>query len=554
MTRRISQRLDPIVDWDRLHELGPLPSGYEIDGGESPIRAKLQGSSGLFRVHRLSPEILHLDSGRFRAPALGARLEATLVAGYGEHGPFPVVVEGRGGRGGRSLLRLRFVEVRRESGQRIINLLRWMRSHRHAISSQPVAAASDLIDDERTIFRGIRSLFCHHSVGLLQAESGVPWPATCHTFAEGETLPLRMRVPSPPLDLPLRASIVGYNSTFTWTVSQAERIGGLLHTDVPKRVLRSRHRWRRRAVSPPGLSVAFRHPLWPEVDLCRTLRDLSTQGVGFWTFADDDLLYPGLYIPEAEMIYHGEVVCSGELLIRHISEMPPMMHSAAADDTVAGAAFRPSGAGDDARWLNLVNRLLNPNTRSGATWADFTWDVYEDSGYFHLSGKSPDKFASLRRTFERVSRSIDASPWIGCQAVWPSERGVEATFTFIKAYVNSWIGFQLARKPASAALRAPSRQILRELYLRVFEHMQHDPELEWVAGYLDASVRWNQAAQFAFARSHAASGLACLIPFVLMECDSRSAATAAQVLPDFLERIHTMLAPKRGEDGELASR
>lgn len=520
MGRRVSRNWEQDVpDWDRLPALTPMPSGYALSQDDVHLVARLDGGIEDAPVSRISPELLTLVVGSEVRPALGAGVEVLLVAGYRQQGPFPAVVESRvaGERGVE--LRLRFVDVRRDAGQRFMELLRWLRSHRHAISSQPITASSEVITDPEAIFRHMRALMCHQATGLATGAGNVPWPVGAAGLQMDETLPLRWRLRAPPMVPPFELAIGGYNSVFSWNVRHAETIKGALATAMPETLLRTRHRWRRRVAAPQGLSVAFQHPLWPELELCRTLRDVATQGLGFWTFPDDDLLYPGLYLPHVDLIYQGELVCSGEGLLRHISELPPVMHSAGGDDTIAGVVFRPHGAGDDARWLNLVNRLLNPNTRSGATWSEFSWDVYADSGYFNLSGKTPGHFATLRDSFASVSRSIDASPWIGCQAVWPSPEGIEATFTFIKAYQGSWFGFQLARKPGSAALRAPSRQVLRELYLRVFEHMQHDKEMEWVAGYLEATVSWNQIAQFAYARHHAASGRACLLPMVLMECE-----------------------------------
>jgi hypothetical protein len=147
------------------------------------------------------------------------------------------------------------------------------------------------------------------------------------------------------------------------------------------------------------------------------------------------------------------------------------------------------------------------------------WDLFHTAGYFNLSGKSPEEFDRLRAQFVEVGQKGACVPGLFCHAVVPSDRGVEATVSILKAYESTWMLHQLAKRPRQPG--APgSRQILRDLYVRAFEHTQTDRKLKWALAYAEATVPWNQQTHFAFAQKHAETRLAMAMPFQLMEVRS----------------------------------
>jgi hypothetical protein len=375
--------------------------------------------------------------------------------------------------------------------------------------------------DGAAVVRQVRALAAYRPQGLLLRANGPPWPLRLDGV-DDDPLPLRFALEGPEPEPLFQIALPGYNALFRFAPTRHEVRDGWLRVAMPERIAQERRRWRRRASAPDGLALAFRHPMWPQREQVRRLRDVSTVGLGLWIWPEADLLEPGIELDNVAVLFRGEVVCEGRAVVRQVYEVPPTLHQGEGGAAICGLSLQTSSAGDDARWLNLVHHLLNPATRSGASWSLQSWQVYSDSGYFNLSGKQPAHFDSLRGSFRQVSRGLDAAPWLGCQAVWPSDRGVEATFTFVKTYSGTWFGYQLAKSPDRPdAEAAPPRRVLRELYFRVFEHMQHDASLRWVAGYLEASVPWNQIAQFAWAERFAPSGEASLIDFNLLEghCD-----------------------------------
>ncbi len=468
---------------------------------------------GLFDVHCSLPRDI---AARTALPAEGARVELTLVLGYRTLGPFAARVHRQATPDGGCRIHARLEHRDRSAAVELQDVLTSLRARDVLVPAPTRLARTATIREPAHLVRALRALCGYQARGLLLPAHGVPFAATLRAFDADAAMPLVMEVHGPPPEPPFQLEFFGYNAVHRFAASRCSWRDGQLRVPMPEQLLQLRRRWRRRAEAPEGLALAYRHPNWPNREQVRALRDVSTQGLGLWVFPEADLLDPGTALQDVAVLYRGELVCEGEAVVRHVTELPTTLHEGG--EALCGLGFVPGSSGDDARWLNLVHHLLNPNTRSGASWSLQSWSVYQDSGYFHLSGKEPVQFERLRTSFRQVSRGLDAAPWLGCQAVWPSDRGVEATFTFVKVYGGTWFGYQLAKSPDRPDPEiADPRRVLRELYFRVFEHMQHDRGLRWVAGYLEASVPWNNVAQFAWAAERLDDGSACLVDFDLLE-------------------------------------
>lgn len=513
--RRVSEPHE-LVEW------APLPSpGYAVAPARISLFLRL-GEHGMpLPVERLGLfEVrCRLAAGDGVEPSPGAadgRVAVTLVLGYRSIGPIAASVEVAPRQGDAALLRVRLLHDDLAAAVALQDVITSLLARGVLVPQRTRIARSSTLTAAKPIAQLLRALAGYRAQGLLLPAHGAPWPARLVGYDPDAPLPLSVELRGPPPEPLFALEFVGYNAVVRMVAAQSEQQPGLLRVGLPASLAVVRRRWRRRALAPEGLALAYRHPSWPRNERVRRLRDVSTYGLGVWIYPEADLLDPGTVLPNVAVLYRGEVVCEGEATVRHVTELPATLDESG--EALCGLSFTPGSSGDDARWLNLVHHLLNPNTRSGATWSLQSWKVYQNSGYFHLSGKEPVQFERLRGSFRQVSRGLDAAPWLGCQAVWPSDRGVEATFTFVKVYSGTWFGYQLAKSPDRPDPGAGDpRQVLRELYFRVFEHMQHDRGLRWVAGYLEGSVPWNQVAQFAWAEQRLASGDVCLVDFSLME-------------------------------------
>lgn len=544
--RRRPSEPTELVEWPQR----PDP-GYAVAPSRISLFARLSTSGLPIAVERLG---LYEVRCRLQAAAIaslgdaipedGERCALTLILGYRTLGPFAAVVHHEPEAADNLLLRCRLDHEDHAAVVALQDVLISLRARGALVPSQTRIARTTVLTDPDRVRQQLRALAGYGAPGLLLPAHGVPWSVRlvdCDAKAE---LALGFELRGPPPEPGFHLELCGYNAVFRMVASRGAEREGLLRVALPEELVQVRRRWRRRAPAPDGLAIAYRHPRWPGHEQVRRLRDVSTHGLGVWAFPEADLLDPGTSLRNVAILYRGEVVCEGDAVVHHLTELPVTLHQGG--EALCGMRFQPTSTGDDARWLNLVHHLLNPNTRSGASWSLQSWSVYQDSGYFNLSGKEPQQFERLRGSFREVSRGLDAAPWLGCQAVWPSDRGVEATFTFVKVYGSTWFGYQLAKSPDRPDPEvAEPRRVLRELYFRVFEHMQHDRELNWVAGYLEASVSWNQVAQFAWAQERLPSGDACLLDFHLMEGSVGDFTAAAP------EGIHLGAADQGARDALL---
>ncbi len=511
------------------HELDEFPDlpapGWAVVPARIPVQARFSEHGPALEVSRIGIFVLWLHLPPRTGPgAMAARGEVPidrghaavwLSLGYRTVGPIACDVKHLevGAEAPRVLCRLRHFE--RASAIALQDVISALLARGVLAPPQTTIARSFDIQEPAQLRRHVAALCAYRASGQLLPAYGSPWPVRLAGLDSGP-LPLRLELDGPAPEPLFQVAVEGYAAVFRFLVERAEVRDGALYAALPDRLAQVRRRWRRRARAPEGLTLCYRHPAWPREEVVRPLRDVSTVGLGMWVVPEFDLLEPGVALDDVAVLYSGEVVCEGKAVVRDVRELPATRSERG--DAICGLSFLPRSAGDDARWVNLVHHLLNPTTRSGAVWSLQSWRVYNDSGYFHLSGKQPMQFESLRASFRQVSRGLDAAPWLGCQAVWPSDRGVEATFTFVKVYSDTWFGYQLAKSPdrPDPGVTAP-RRVLRELYFRVFEHMQHDRGLRWIAGYLEGSVPWNEVAQFAWARRFQDGEEACLVDFRLLE-------------------------------------
>ena len=305
--------------------------------------------------------------------------------------------------------------------------------------------------------------------------------------------------------------IEGYFSVYRVSCDLIAEDNESLITTAARKIVRMRRRNYRRAAPAQRLSVSFRHPLWHGVTIeARQVKDLSFEGLSFVTQARKDLLFPGLVIPSLRVtrpdgshIWLSAQVSS----VRQVGALE-----------VCGLRVNPLEEEDGTRWMKTVNHGLHPSTDDRTDWAGPAWELFRRSGYFSLSGKSPDEFEDLREHLVNVTESLASSPRLSCQTVFRSERGVEATVWSLRAYSGTWLGHQLAKRPSC---RSPG--VLRDIYLRIFEAAQHAAHSHWLLCYLESHVRWNQDVHIAFTARHADRQRACAIPFNLVEVQCQSA-------------------------------
>ncbi|HEX2569155.1 MAG TPA: PilZ domain-containing protein [Polyangia bacterium] len=309
--------------------------------------------------------------------------------------------------------------------------------------------------------------------------------------------------------------IQGFNSIFQAHVGEPRsEDGGAISIALPACLTRIRRRAQRR-VAAPGLRVRFVHPRWPEIRVERPLRDISHNGLSFYTVPSQDLVYQGLRVEPIELLVPGGPPLSLP------AEVHSLQYDADVDGDACGMRVIFPTAEAERRWTRIVAGFLHPRTRTGSEWTDAAWELYEVSGYFHLSGKTPQRFLRMRAACAEVHRLLDEHPRVGYRVVRPSPRGAEGSASALKVYQGTWLGHQLAKRSGPSLDGASAKEVLREVILGTYEPMLDDPDFRWLLAYCEASVRWVQGAYTDFARAHEATALACVLPFRLLEGSTR---------------------------------
>ncbi|QRK04622.1 hypothetical protein JQX13_30770 [Archangium violaceum] len=498
---------------------GPY-SGYSLQGrsgiqvvlpelGRVLGRATLLSPTEVWAQTECEPDLL----SRERTLRIGLEVGGTVL------GPFSGEARWSGAGVTGGALAIQLVDISREQGGQILSLLEdALRQGSAAPVASPLPVQEEISSGER-IQSILTAISAMANKGVLRRPGQLVRVSLERVDAEQGLLYWRCAEPDSGWgESPYELELVGYNSAYRMRLESPVARGEWLVTPLPERLRRVRHRWHRRLPAPAGLRACFEHPLWKELGRReREVVDFSFSGLGLLVDAED-LVFPGLFLPlELETADGERISLSGE--VRYVS------FASREGRRVCGLEVRPSTERDEVPWMRFVSQSLCPSTRTSETLLEPLWDLYAASGYFNLAGKTAEHFAEIRRDFIDLGLRAGKLPQLFCQTVWPSERGVEASLSSLKAYRHSWLVHQLGRRPGKSA-NAPAvpGQILRDTYLRTLEHSQGDSEFRWMMAYVESTVPWIHRTHLRFAQRMQSSGQSLVMDLRMMdvECNEPS--------------------------------
>lgn len=337
----------------------------------------------------------------------------------------------------------------------------WLAELRASNLAQPaVQAPLEVIEDRasternRSLLRALATL--HQDVRMRSAE----WDLA------GAELPPPSQWPTTHFLVDVRTALVDYHFRIGECEGDGRREVGLM---------RVHHRREARSRAPQGVRLRGPHPLFhntvggAESDtLDLAIVQLSPSRI--WCRCDlgRDLLYPGLELPWAEVGWKGGRV-GLELRVSHVEDDER-------DGTLAVLDVLP-GSRDLALWHQQATRVCHPHTFIDGKTPDLLYDLYGKSGYFHISGRSPEDFERHRDEFTRFSRRLGGAPRLGSQVTWRSLDGLDGSVTFLNAWDRSTLIYQLAREHLRP-LALSGHRALYDLYVRATEHALRQG-MEW---------------------------------------------------------------------------
>ena len=160
-----------------------------------------------------------------------------------------------------------------------------------------------------------------------------------------------------------------------------------------------------------------------------------------------------------------------------------------------------------------------PAIRTDGARVEELWQLFIDSGYFDLAGRSAAWFEARRASFVELGRRSASLPELMCQSVWTSERGVEATFSAMKPYRSMWLVHQLARRRGGARFEPVPGQMLRDLYACTVEPAMGDTGFRWLAAFIESTVPFVHRAHVGFVE-RTGRGLLRPLRMIDVACDA----------------------------------
>jgi len=507
----LPKRTLEFISRDALFNVIPLPpaeaalddSGYSLHGtGADVITCSLGTPDGVIgEVSRLSPTVVWVTP-MGQVDMAETRTMPVFLSGCGVTlGPICGAFIRTDAETANAPVGLQLVGVTLDQGRQILSLLADALKRGVAEPAASALPVQDTIDQAERI-RSILVAICASGNKCVLRRMGRTVRLVLERF-NPSTSQLEWRAEEAVAawgEAPYDIDVIGYNSAYRMKMESGTAEGDRLFTPLPEVLFRIRHRWHRRVPAPASVSVRFHHPLWRELgDMTREVVDVSFSGLCV-RCRPEDMVFPGLLPPLLELHTDTGQTISLRGEIRYVS-------SVRADGTVlCGLGVLPY-ASDEARWVRFVSQSASPNTCTSEDLEDGLWDLFTRSGFFSLAGKSAEEFEQLRLAFRTMAKRAAEIPQLFCQAVWPSERGLEATMSFMKPYRHAWMGHQVAKRPGKPPSNVSEPgQIMRDLYLRAFEHPQSDPDFKWVIAYVEAINPWIAKAHVRYAERQMETG------------------------------------------------
>lgn len=374
----------------------------------------------------------------------------------------------------------RFSALEREPAQRLV---RWIREARKR--GELGNAATSFLDQERIEdperIRRVLSLL--HDRGALRLDR----PAAVGTVQrfEGPFSMFELEVPAP--------------------------------GNLPRFIDRTRARRERRVPVDPRVTFVARHPSFSGVEIRRGVRDVSRRGLSIWAHAEEDLLWPGLKV-DFELAWRAGPPLRLRAIVRHVTPMADTQV-----DLVGFELLQP-----DPIYTRTLDRMLHPTTSSGTANPEALWELYEESGYFSLSGKRRDDFRPLAASFRKAERKLAEAPTVGGHFVTPIRGPIDASMHHVQLWDRSWLIYHVARSSRARTFADAGHEALTELYRHAYEHAQsHDPL--WLVTYVQKVAKWSRRVHHDIPEAFVESGEACVTSFQALEIATQSVFPADSI-------------------------
>ncbi|HRS90018.1 MAG TPA: hypothetical protein P5294_10170 [Smithellaceae bacterium] len=217
----------------------------------------------------------------------------------------------------------------------------------------------------------------------------------------------------------------------------------------PKRKMRNpRH------IIKPSFILRFNHPLFQK-KIERDIQDISTAGFSIMDTPEEEVLIPGLHIPEATILYAGvlKIPCSIQVLYRR-------------EDKNNNCVYLGLTITDmDLKSYTTLNHILGTYVDSSARVStevdmDALWEFFFDTGFIY--GEKYEHLYSYREDFKRTYEKLyQGDPEVARHFIYEKNGKIYGHIAMIHAYEPTWIIHHFSSLPFQS--KVPALSILKEL-------------------------------------------------------------------------------------------
>lgn len=273
---------------------------------------------------------------------------------------------------------------------------------------------------------------------------------------------------------------------------------------LPSFIDRTRRRRERRQPIDPRVMVRCQHPLFEGQSWLRSVRDVSASGLSIWACAVDDLLWPGLELPIELLAKHRDPV-KLKAVVRHVTPRPPAKFDLVGMEILPTPEFRRE-----------VDRILYPGTYAGTASPGVLWSLYDESGYFRLSGKRAADFRPLFDAFCASETKLREAPQLGGHF---TTHYVDATMHQLQLWDGGWLIYHVSRSQRPRGFIDVGHDALFKLYRHAYEHANRF-EARWLVTYVQEVATWSRFVHRDVPAAFVESGDASVTSFYAYEVPS----------------------------------
>jgi len=212
----------------------------------------------------------------------------------------------------------------------------------------------------------------------------------------------------------------------------------------PKRKMRNpRH------VIKPSFLLRFNHPLFQK-KIERDIQDISTAGFSIIDTPEEEVLIPGLHIPDATIVYAGvlKIPCSIQVLYRREDKNNNCIH------------FGLTITDMDLESYTNLNHILGTYVDSSARVStevdmDALWEFFFDTGFIY--GEKYEHLYSYREDFKRTYEKLyQGDPEVARHFIYEKNGKIYGHIAMIHAYEPSWLIHHFSARRMGNRLPGPS--------------------------------------------------------------------------------------------------